>query len=108
MGGASRGGGHHAGILKRLVLGRLAGSAPVLSTVIRYASYAPYSSAHSPNEINPVDAPSSGRPIGSFAALQVRHEFLFCIEHTPLNGPDRNGFVRGDLMVFPLLDKAQC
>src|SRR5712692_7471521 len=53
-------------------------------------------------------APSRSVACNILARFQIRRQLFRCVEHPPLNRPDRDRLGSGNLVVFPLLDKAQC
>src|SRR5271157_3237495 len=46
-------------------------------------------------------------PIGAFTPSQMRREFLFRVEHAPLDRTDRNSLGCRYFVVFPFLDETQ-
>src|SRR5207245_2146163 len=52
-------------------------------------------------------APSGSLACNVLACSQIRRQLFLCLKHPPLHRPDRDGLGGGDLVVFPLLDKAQ-
>ena len=60
-----------------------------------------------PSGIFLLPASSGGLACNVLARLQIGRQLFRCVEHPPLNRPNRDRLGSGNLVVFPLLDKAQ-